>query len=380
MSLDISQWKEFKVSSIFTIHNGKGITKEEIEENEGDFTVVQSGEENNGVLGKINLNYCKTMNYTFSDKPCLTVARSGSAGFVSFQLNGCVVGDSAKILLLDEDIASVELYTFLQTLLTANRFKYAYGRKVTESKYMNDVVRLPIQTNEDGAALIDISKKYSEDGYIPNWRWMEEYIKFLHHRPLTTKNTTRTTLDLNVDSWKYFLLKDICSITMGNKMDYSAMSMDNPSVNFVGRSADNNGVAGKVDFATDDYGNTVKPYKAGCITVALGGSLGSSYLQVEDFYTSQNVSVLEFEEDVSDSAKLFITTCIMNESKYKYFPFGRELNTHIRTDFGFTLPIQRNANGEPIIDTTKKYSQQGYIPDWTWMENYIKTLPYGDRI
>ena len=27
MNLDISQWKEFKVSSIFTIHNGKGITK-----------------------------------------------------------------------------------------------------------------------------------------------------------------------------------------------------------------------------------------------------------------------------------------------------------------------------------------------------------------
>ena len=58
MNLNISQWKEFKVSSIFSIHNGKGITKEEIEDNEGDFTVVQSGEENNGVLGKINLNYC----------------------------------------------------------------------------------------------------------------------------------------------------------------------------------------------------------------------------------------------------------------------------------------------------------------------------------
>ena len=32
MNLNISQWKEFKVSSIFSIHNGKGITKEEIAE------------------------------------------------------------------------------------------------------------------------------------------------------------------------------------------------------------------------------------------------------------------------------------------------------------------------------------------------------------
>lgn len=380
MNLDINQWEEFKLSAIFTIHNGKGITKEEIEENEGDFTVVQSGEENNGVLGKISHEYCETMGYTFCDEPCLTVARSGSAGFVSFQINGCVVGDSAKILLLDKSIASVKLYVFLQTLLTANRFKYAYGRKVTESKYMNDMVKLPIQRDSSGTPLIDKTKKYSDDGYIPDWKWMENYIKSLHYRPLTTQNANKTPQRLNTDKWEYFLLKDLCLISMGNKMDYSAMSMDDPSVNFVGRSAENNGVAGKVDFVFDDKGNVIKPYKAGCITVALGGSLGSSYLQVEDFYTSQNVSVLEFEDGISNATKLFITTCIMNESKYKYFPFGRELNTHIRTDFGFTLPIKRETDGTPIIDKTLKYSPKGYIPDWTFMENYIKSLPYGDRI
>lgn len=52
-------------------------------------------------------------------------------------------------------------------------------------------------------------------------------------------------MKLNTSEWEYFLLKDICTITMGNKMDYSAMSADDPTVNFVGRSADNNGVAGK---------------------------------------------------------------------------------------------------------------------------------------
>ena len=380
MNLDINQWEEFKLSAIFTMHNGKGITKEEIEENEGNFTVVQSGEENNGVLGKISHEYCETMGYTFCDEPCLTVARSGSAGFVSFQINGCVVGDSAKILLLDKSIASVELYVFLQTLLTANRFKYAYGRKVTESKYMNDMVKLPIQRDSSGTPLIDKTKKYSDDGYIPDWKWMENYIKSLHYRPLTTQNANKAPKRLNTDKWEYFLLKDLCLISMGNKMDYSAMSMDDPSVNFVGRSAENNGVAGKVDFVFDDKGNVIKPYKAGCVTVALGGSLGSSYLQVEDFYTSQNVSVLEFEDGISNATKLFITTCIMNESKYKYFPFGRELNTHIRTDFGFTLPIQRKTDGTPIIDKTLKYSPKGYIPDWQWMETYIKSLPYGDRM
>ena len=158
-------------------------------------------------------------------------------------------------------------------------------------------------------------------------------------------------------------------------MDWSAMTMENPNVNFVGRSADNNGVAGKVDLVAG-----VEPYKAGCITVALGGSLGASYLQDEKFYTSQNVSVLEFENGVSVGAKIFISCLIMNESKYKYFPFGRELNTHIRTDFGFTLPIKHNVDGTPFIEETHKYSEEGYVPDWRFMENYIKALPYGDRI
>lgn len=86
--LNVHNWKAFKIGYLFTMLNGKGITQEEILENEGDFIVVQSGEENNGVMGKINLEYCKKMNYIYSECQCLTVARSGSAGFVSFQING----------------------------------------------------------------------------------------------------------------------------------------------------------------------------------------------------------------------------------------------------------------------------------------------------
>lgn len=204
---------------------------------------------------------------------------------------------------------------------------------------------------------------------------MEDYIKSLHHKPLTTQNKSKNVSELSVENWKFFYLKNICNITMGNKMDWSAMTIENPKINFVGRSAVDNGVAGKVDLIDE-----VKPYKAGCITVALGGSLGASYLQNENFYTSQNVSVLEFEDNISNAAKLFISCLIMNESKYKYFPFGRELNTHIRTDFGFTLPIQHNPDGTIFIDETHTYSEKGYVPDWEYMENYMKSLPYGDRL
>ncbi len=178
-SLNIKEWKSFKVGNVFIMKNGKGITKEEVDDNIGTFPAVQSGEENNGVLGKIDLEYCKEMNYTYSTRSCLTVARSGSAGFVAFQKEGCVVGDSAKILLLDEKVATVECYLFLQTILSANRIKYAYGRKVTEEKYLNDYIKLPVVHNSDGTIYINMKSPYSEEGYVPDWQFMEDYIKSL---------------------------------------------------------------------------------------------------------------------------------------------------------------------------------------------------------
>ena len=133
MNLDIEKWKPFLVTDIFDLYNGKGITKEEIEGNQGSFVAVQSGADNNGCIGKIDKDYCIEMGYTLTEEPCLTVARTGSAGFVAYQPFGCVVGDSAKILLLKKkDRRNTLTYLFLRTVLLANQYKYTYGRKVTE--------------------------------------------------------------------------------------------------------------------------------------------------------------------------------------------------------------------------------------------------------
>lgn len=84
MNLDFSNWKPFKLSDVFCLYNGAGITKEEIECNPGDFVAVQSGEDNNGCIGKIDKAYCIDMGYKYTEEPCLTVARTGSAGFVAY--------------------------------------------------------------------------------------------------------------------------------------------------------------------------------------------------------------------------------------------------------------------------------------------------------
>lgn len=144
---------------------------------------------------------------------------------------------------------------------------------------------------------------------------------------------------------------------------------------FVSRNSNGNGVVAYID---EIEGETAFP--AGALSLALGGSfLGACFIQNRPFYTAQNVAVLQEKIPLSDYTKLFIATLIRNECKIKYQAFGRELNAHIRKDFTIKLPVMHDEHGF-IYDNTHEYSDEGYIPDWKWMENYIKSLPYSDRI
>lgn len=353
MNLQIERWKEFSLSDIFTkVEPGKVTQAYQLEEG-NDIPYLGAKKEDNGVMA-----WCSANNALKSTGNCVVLIcdGQGSVGLANY-MESDFLGTVNLMLCYNEQHLNKYTGLFLATIFSQERPKYSFGRKW---KTHLDDMKIMLPQTEDGK---------------PDWDFMELYIRSLRSRPLTTNNKGRDAVEFNLSSWKFFLLKDICRITMGNKLDYTAMSTENPTVNFIGRSAENEGVMGKVDVIAD-----VVPYKAGSISVALGGSLGSSYVQTEDFYTSQNVSVLEFEDCVSIHAKLFITTCIMFESRYKYFPFGRELNTHIKTDFGFILPIKRDSKEMPIIDETHTYSPEGYIPDWEYMDRYIKTLPYSDRI
>lgn len=44
------------------------------------------------------------------------------------------------------------------------------------------------------------------------------------------------------------------------------------------------------------------------------------------------------------------------------------------------LPVMHNIDGSIYVDVNRTYSNEGYVPDWEFMEQYIKALLYGDRI
>ena len=160
-------------------------------------------------------------------------------------------------------------------------------------------------------------------------------------------------MNLNTSSWKTFLLSYLYTIEMGNKFDKNKMTFENPTINFISRQGNNNGVDSKADVI-----DGVQPYKAGLMTIALGGQIGSCFVQTEDFYTAQNIVVLKpLFEKMSLEVNLFISTLVRYECKFKYYPFGRELNIHIKRDFSIKLPVTKDG-----------------APDFEFMEQYIKSL------
>jgi hypothetical protein len=105
----------------------------------------------------------------------------------------------------------------------------------------------------------------------------------------------------------------------------------------------------------------IEPFPDGTISLALGGSICSAFLQDKPFYTGQNVAVMTPSRPLSNFNKLFLCTMIYNE-RIKYSAFCRELNVHLKT-FSMLLPVAKDG-----------------FPDWQFMENYIKALPYSDKI
>ena len=164
---------------------------------------------------------------------------------------------------------------------------------------------------------------------------------------------------VDTSQWGEFLLKDIATLTNGNKFDKNKMSHDNPSINFVSRTGFNNGIS---DFVDKIKG--VEPYPAGAITLALGGSVGSTFVQPQPFYTGQNVGVIEFENK-SEKMKQFIAVVLNKVCSTQFSAFKNEINKHFKRDLAIPLPLK------PSVDPSN-YTQADI--DWDYMETVMSRV------
>ncbi|GHU43553.1 hypothetical protein FACS1894190_14170 [Spirochaetia bacterium] len=116
---------------------------------------------------------------------------------------------------------------------------------------------------------------------------------------------------------------DLFTLYQGNGYELINMEIDTSSeINFVARTSENNGVVAQIKTMN------ISPFPAGYVTVALGGSVLSSFVQNKPFYTGFHVMALQPKIDMSLEEKLFYCHCIkMNAYRYQY---GRQANKTLK--------------------------------------------------
>lgn len=118
-------------------------------------------------------------------------------------------------------------------------------------------------------------------------------------------------------------LKSIFQVHYGVNLELNALQLDPEGVNFVSRSARNNGVSAKVKLLPD-----VTPIPAGYLTVAGGGSVLETFVQPNEFYSGRDLYYLIPPSDMELAEKLYYCMAI-RANRYR-FNYGRQANRTLR--------------------------------------------------
>ena len=328
-----------KISDIFYIYTGSKLDlgKQQIDENGINF--VSRNSNNNGVVGRVKLE----PEMKVYKKGDISVSLGGSYLLSAFvQDENFVTAQNVDVLRPKYEMTEIEKW-FYCYVLRENRFKFsAFGREV--NKYIQDI-EVP-----------DV---------IPKWVYSMD-IKF----PKT--NNLRSNTELDFSKWKEFKFIDIFNILKGfyNKKPYHNIEGDIP---FLGAADKNNGVTEyysiediDVSSKTGDKNNVSlddKIFRAKAVCVTNNGSVGFAYYQPQKFTCSHDVNILYRKDGIefNQYTRLFIATVIMKD-RYRW-TYGRKWRLERMVNSTLKLPATEDGN-----------------PDWRFMENYIKKLPYGDVI
>lgn len=180
-------------------------------------------------------------------------------------------------------------------------------------------------------------------------------------------------------------LSSLFDISYGNRLDLNKMEIVDEfrgdSVNFVSRTSKNLGVVAVVRKIEDE-----KEYESGTITVALGGSVLSSFVQPRPYYTAQNIMVLTPKKDMTLQEKIYYCTCI-RKNAFRYSTFGREANRTLdKLELPATAPKWVNTLNIPDQSDFCKpinTNQQLVLDTKNWKEfryDYLFDIQKGKRI
>lgn len=332
MNLNTENWKPFKVEDLFyKLENGKA---NQSKLGEGDECFYIGAKRNdNGVM--FRCAYDETL---VQKGNCIIFICNGegSVGYANY-MSMDFIGTTDIVAGYNEHLNE---YTgvFIATIASLERPKFSYGRKW--KKFLKKT-KLFLPVNSYGN---------------PDWNFMENYIKSLHYKPLTTRNKAGQAPNLNAQDWKKFKIGDLFTVDLA-KGDIQLGEVDSGNIPLVSSGETNNGIIGYIA----EYGDGKSELFLGNqITVDM---FCNAFYQPNPFFAVSHgrVNILTPKFNMTEKIAFFITTLIKQE-QYKY-SYGRAVYSKCAENMEIRLPVN---------DRDK--------PDWQFMEDYIKSLPYGDRI
>ena len=331
-----------KLNELFNIEICKNpISRDYAIDNPGKIPYITTTSENNGI--ECYVDYPPQY-----DGDVITVSKDGGNGDAFLQKLPFCGNEKVMVLTPKRNLSDLELFYYV-SVIKYNKFIFGYGRKCS-------VARLG-------------------EIYIPSPNEIPSFVYEFSIRPITTSNK-KQTITLDVATWKEFelgrLVSKVYKAKSYNKDDLTETEDKNNAINYITRTGENNGCELMVLMKDVDVSYIEEPN-----AITIGDTTATCFYQAERFIAGDHMVVVRAEW-LNEKVATFILT-ILKKEQYKY-SYGRAFLMDRIKSTTLKLPIVLNDDGTPYVDETHKFSDDGYVPDWTFMENYIKSLPYGDRI
>lgn len=308
-----------RVDELFYLHQGNGFELYNMNQSpNSNISFVSRTAQLNGVVGKVDL----TDGVAPFPAGYITVALGGSVLSSFVQKDPFYTAFHIMVLEPKRDMTFQEKLFYCMCIQN-NAYRYSYGRQA--NKTLKDI-EVP-----DNA---------------PEW------VNSTPIAPITTHNISPKLPQQR--QWAEYRMGDLFRFVKGRRL--TKADMIEGDTNYLGAISENNGVRQHIQVEPED----INP--ANCITVNYNGSVGEAFYQAEPFWASDDVNILYADGwKMNKYNALFIVT-VIKANRYR-FSYGRK----------WTL--------EKMKDTILKLPQsEDGTPDFAYMEDYIKALPYGDRI
>ena len=348
---------------------------------DGDINMINETSTNNGVAKKA------ASNFVF-DAPAITVSVNHAQTVFLQTEDFCA---SVNILILKSTWLSKmpEIGLYIATYLKKNNQRYDYSCKISKDKLNDTVLVLPTLDE------IDETSPYSDNGFIPDWQYMQERIAELEQERIAElehylvasglndyelteedKSILATELFNSDDATELpsenscrkearkFRVGDLFEVLkITNKLSKLKLSNDGKFPVYSSDTA-NNGIIGFTDTPNYMCSEDVPVY------ITFGDHTRSFNIVRKSFSVLDNVKILRPQFVAEDEILIYIIT----KWKKTIPDLGYSRHWKIAKDCVLFLPIQTDTANNPIIDPKNTYHPEGYIPDWSFMEKYIRAV------